>query len=100
MKKIIILCALTCLNSNIFGMLSKCSRAIPKNKLIHIRTCNSRTQFNFPEILQGLKDQQRQTAEQIKLIEMLMANQPKQPTDAYMAMPDRDFPHGNMHKDH
>ena len=81
-------------------MLLKYNRMIPKHTFTQIKQCSNKTQFNFSEILQGLKDQQRQTAEQIKLIEMLMENQPKQPTDTYIAMPDRDFPHGNMHKDH
>jgi hypothetical protein len=101
MKKIIILCAIACCNNTLFGMFTKCS-TLSKNKFTHVRKCNNRAQFNFPAMLQQLKEQEQnpRVQEQIKLIEMLITNQPKNSTDAYIAMPDRDFPQGNMHKDH
>ena len=80
---------------------------LSKRNLTKIRNCNHRSQFDLPILLQQLREQKRQTEEQlhrtqeqIKFMEMLTANQPKDSTDEYIAMPDRDFPHGNMHKDH
>lgn len=108
MKKIMIISALTCslINNSTSGMLFKCT-AMSKKNVFQIKKCNHRTQFNFAEILQQLKNQNVHSEkeilsrnQQIELIEMLITKQPKKPIEEDIAthwkIEDRDF--GNMNK--
>jgi flagellar motility protein MotE (MotC chaperone) len=113
MKKIIMICALTCffINHNVLSMFTKYS-TLSKINITTIRNCNRRSQFDLPTLLQQLREQKRQkeeeirrTQEHIKFMETLITNQPKDSTDENIAthwqsLEDRDFPQGNMHKNH
>lgn len=101
MKKITVLCAITCatISNNACGMLLQKTKSIVSKKNI-IR----RTEFNRAELLQELQEQQhRFSKEQMAFLNSLISKRSIELTEERIAMPgkakDRDFPHGNMNKE-
>lgn len=103
MKKITILCVITCslIGNSTFGMLNKGIKNLKKT--IHTRQCH-RVEFNRVELLEQLEEQKhRFSPEQMTFLKELIITRSTDLTEERIAMPgkakDRDFPHGNMNKE-
>ncbi|HEX4068846.1 MAG TPA: hypothetical protein VHX42_01985 [Candidatus Babeliales bacterium] len=112
MKKVTVACIIICffLSNHTLSMFTKYSTLSQRN-IFKISNCHYRSEFDLPRLLQQLRKQKREaeeqavrTQEQIELMEICIKNQPIHSNNEQIAtaakIEDRDFPHGNMNKDH